>query len=305
MDQAEKLRRMIDDKKLRQSAEKKEKVEKEKVKKARVITVTSGKGGVGKTNVTVNLAVALSEMGFKVVILDADLGLANIDLIFGIVPKYTIADLINGEKTVYEVLSDGPNDVKFIAGGSGIESLAELNQSQIDKFIENISLLDKIFDIILIDTGAGISENVMSFVMAADEVILVTTPEPTSMMDAYAVVKMIAGRDKNKEIKIVVNRAENANEAKMISERLTTVTERFLKIKLKTLGYILFDEAVIKSVKQQRPFITNYPKSHAAKMMREISRKITEDNKGNNTAAQNSSGIKGFMNKFINFLVDK
>ena len=302
MDQAEKLRQMIGDNKLRQDADNQHEVEKEETKKARVITVTSGKGGVGKTNVTVNLAVALSEMGLRVVILDADFGLANIDLIYGVVPKYTIAELISGEKNVYEVLSDGPNNVKFIAGGSGIESLTELNQAQIDKFIENISLLDRIFDIILIDTGAGISESVMSFVMAADEVILVTTPEPTSMMDAYALIKMVAGRDKNKEIKIVVNRAENINEANAISERLTTVSERFLNIKLKTLGYILFDEAVIKSVKQQQPFLTYYPRSHAAKMMREISRKMTEYNNDNYMEDKNNSGIKGFMSRFVRFL---
>ena len=135
-------------------------------------------------------------MGLKVVILDADFGLANIDVLFGIIPKYTLLDLIHEEKTIFEVLTDGPDNIKFLSGGSGVEELIRLDRKKLRKFVNSIELLDKLFDVILIDTGAGLSQNVMNFIMAADEVLLVTTPEPTSITDAYALVKMVSRRDR-------------------------------------------------------------------------------------------------------------
>jgi flagellar biosynthesis protein FlhG len=180
---------------------------------ARVITVTSGKGGVGKTNITINLALALSKKGLKVAILDADFGLANIDVLFGIIPKYTLLDLIHDEKNIFEILTDGPDNIKFLSGGSGVEELIRIDRKKLRKFVSSISLLDKLFDVILIDTGAGLSQNVMSFIMAADEVLLVTTPEPTAITDAYALVKMVSRRDKKKPINIIVNKADSVREA--------------------------------------------------------------------------------------------
>ena len=223
-------------------------------KKARVITVTSGKGGVGKTNITVNLALALSKMGLKVVILDVDFGLANIDVLFGLVPKYTMLDLIHDEKNIFEVLTDGPDNIKFLSGGSGVEELIRLDRKKLRKFVSSIGLLDKLFDVILIDTGAGLSQNVMSFIMAADEVLLVTTPEPTAITDAYALVKMVSRRDKKKRINILVNKADSVREANEIASKICVVSEKFLSLKLLKLGYILDDENVTKSVKMQKPF---------------------------------------------------
>ena len=299
-DQAERLREIIDKIKIKQANNNVDYLDGFRKRNARVITVTSGKGGVGKTNITINLGIAFAEMGLRVIILDADFGLANIDVLFGIIPKYTLLDVISNQKNVLEVLCDGPNRVKFISGGSGVEELVKLDKNQIQRFVNNISLLDKLADIIIIDTGAGLSERVMSFVMAADEVLLVTTPEPTSITDAYALIKMVSIRDKNKEIKVIVNRAENNSEARDILNKLSLVAERFLSLKLSPLGYVLNDEAVIKAVKSQQPFILSYPKSQAAKQIKDISKALVDEELKKNEPE--NTGIKNFVNKLLRFM---
>lgn len=266
-------------------------------KRARVITVTSGKGGVGKTSITVNLAIALSRLGLKVAILDVDFGLANIDLLFGIAPKYTLLDLVREEKSIFEVLTDGPNNIKFLSGGSGVEELVSLDRRKLRKFIGNIALLDKLYDIILIDTGAGLSQNVMSFIMAADEIILVTTPEPTSITDAYALVKMVSRRDMRKIIRVVVNMAETVREAENIANKLIVVSEKFLSLKLTKLGYILYDDIVVKAIKQQEPFCISHPRSQAARSMFELADALVY----NGQKPENTVGAKGFMQRVLSF----
>ncbi len=300
MDQAEKLRQAIDNLKLRQAAAQAEKKLPMVKRTAKVITVTSGKGGVGKTNITINLAIALSEQGFRVIILDADFGLANIDVLFGIVPKYTLLNVIKDEKNIMEILSDGPMNTRFISGGSGVEDLVKLDRQEILKFVDKMALLDKLADIIIVDTGAGLSENVMSFIMAADEVLLVTTPEPTSITDAYALIKMVSNRDKTKKIRLVVNRTENSEEANDVLNKLVLVAEKFLGISLVPTGYIMHDDAVVKAVKQQKPFSISFPKSQATRNIREISVKIME--RSNTEEAQHSSGVRGFLNKLVGFM---
>lgn len=299
-DQADRLRQIIDNIKLRQAASQANLLGTVTRKNARVITVTSGKGGVGKTNVTINLAIALGELGLKVVIFDADFGLANIDVLFGIIPRFTLVDVINNKKSILEILSEGPNNIKFLSGGSGVEELVKLERNQLDKFVENIGLLDKIADIILIDTGAGLSDNVMSFVMAADEILLVTTPEPTSITDAYALIKMISNRNKEKIIKVVINRADSPMEANEILNKLSLVADKFLSLKLHPLGYILHDEAVAKAVRMQQPFSLSFPKSQAAKNIREMSRKLAQinDEKPHNE----NTGIKSFVHRLVSFI---
>jgi len=289
-DQAEMLRRIVNMKTGNQISDF------QAEKKARVITVTSGKGGVGKTNITVNLALALSRMGLKVAILDVDFGLANIDVLLGIVPKYTLLDLIHEEKSIFEVLTDGPDNIKFLSGGSGVEELIRLDRKKLRKFINNIGLLDKLFDVIIIDTGAGLSQNVMSFIMAADEVLLVTTPEPTAITDAYALVKMVSRQDRKKKINILVNKAESIKEANDIANKLCVVSEKFLSFKLLKLGYILYDENVTKSVKIQKPFSMVNPKCQAAKNITEIAEKLFLDKPRDET-----DGAKGFISKLLSF----
>lgn len=299
-DQADKLRQIIENLRSRQVAPQPDNTEMRRKRSAKVITVTSGKGGVGKTNIAINIAIALNGMGKRVVIIDADFGLANIDVLMGLSPQYTLADVINNRKNILEVLASGPRNIKFVSGGSGVEELIKLDNIQLKKFIDNISLLDRIFDVILIDTGAGLSDNVMSFVMAADDVILVTTPEPTSITDAYALIKMISNRDCKKSIKVIVNRAENINEANDILDKLSMVAEKFLNFKLISLGFILFDECVVKAVKMQQPFLLSYPKSQAARHVYSISEQLIESSNLDNT--NDNSGIKGFMNRLANLL---
>ena len=304
MDQAEKLRQVIDVLKLRN---KNNMAAMPAKRSARVITVTSGKGGVGKTNVSINLAIALSELGYRTVIIDADFGLANIDVLLGIVPKYTLLDVVKNRKDITEILTDGPSNIKFISGGSGVEDLLKLDREQIARFIENIALLDRITDFIIVDTGAGLSDNVMSFIMAADELLLVTTPEPTSITDAYALIKMVSNKDrmmsntlKAKKIRLVVNRAENSEEAKDVLNNLVMVAERFLGLRLEPAGYILSDSTVKRSVKQQQPFILAYPKSQAARSIREITSKLA--NCPDVEEAQQSLGIRGFFNRLVSVM---
>jgi flagellar biosynthesis protein FlhG len=299
-DQADKLRQIIDNLKIKQSVSPVLTVETLKKKTAKVITVTSGKGGVGKTNVTINLAIALSELGLRVIIIDADFGLANIDVLFGIMPKFTLVDVINGKKNILEVLSDGPRNIRFVSGGSGVEELVKLEKEKLEAFMENIGLLDKLADVVLIDTGAGLSDTVMSFVMAADEILLVTTPEPTSITDAYALVKMVSNRDKSRVIRVLVNRADDVHEANDILNKLSIVAEKFLSIKLQPLGYLLQDEMVIKAVKMQQPFLLSFPKSAAARLIREVSRKLLDEKDGEE--ATENKGIKGFVNRLVPFL---
>lgn len=299
-DQADRLRQVIDNLRQKQAANQNGGIPAHGEKSARVVTITSGKGGVGKTNITINLAIALSELGLRVVILDADFGLANIDVLFGIIPQYTLLDVIRNEKSILEVLTNGPNNIKFLSGGSGIEELVKLEREHINRIVDNLALLDKVSDFILVDTGAGLSDNVMSFVMAADDILLVTTPEPTSITDAYALIKMVSNRDKNKMIKIIVNRAENTGEAVDILNKLSLVAKKFLKIELDSLGYILQDESVIKAVKLQQPFSISFPRSQASKHIREISRKIACMKQDKDPAED--SGIKGFLNRLVGFL---
>ena len=296
-DQADKLRQIIANLKNRHVVSPVSSENDIQRRHSRVITVTSGKGGVGKTNIAVNLAISLSEYGFKVIILDADFGLANIDVIFGIVPQNTLVDVINNRKNILEILTEGPKNIKFISGGSGVEQLAKLDKFQLEKFVENIGLLDRLADFIIIDTGAGVSENVISFVMAADEVLLVTTPEPTSITDAYALVKMVSNRDRTKPIKLIVNRAETQNEAENILKKLSLVAERFLSVKLLPLGFVLNDDLVPKSVRMQQPFTIAYPKSSAAKQIRDICKKMVQVR-----VDRSQGGMKSFVSKLVGFL---
>lgn len=299
-DQADKLRQVIDSLKLKHAINQVAAQEPKVRRSARVITVTSGKGGVGKTNITINLAIALAEQGLRVVILDADFGLPNIDVLFGIIPQYSLEDVLKERKNILEVLSDGPKNTKFISGGSGMEELVKLDRTQLLKFVDNIALLDKIADIILVDTGAGLSENVMSFIMAADEVLLVTTPEPTSITDAYALIKMVSNRDREKKIRVLVNKVESPAEAKDISNKLLLVADKFLGISLEPLGYIVSDDAVVKAVKQQQPFSLVFPKSHAARLVRDISSMLIES--GTDIQGAQAPGFKGFISRLASFM---
>ena len=240
---------------------------------ARVITVTSGKGGVGKSNVSVNLAIQFKKLGKKVIIFDADFGLANVEVIFGIVPKYNMFDMIYNNKDITEVLTSGPLGIEFISGGSGVQELLRLDKNQLAYMIEKLYELDRLADIIIIDTGAGISDSVLDFVAASSEVLLVTTPEPTSITDAYAVLKAIKRRHDNvdqKLINLLVNRIDTIAEGKEIFNKLNKVTNKYLDLELTNIGYLPNDKHLVKAVVEQKPVSILFPKSIITKGFEEL-----------------------------------
>lgn len=295
-DQAEKLREIFDN--LDYNSIKQGRYENNKRKSARVITITSGKGGVGKTNLAINLGIKLSQLGLKIIIIDADLGLSNIDIVLGKSPKYSISDVINYRRGILEIIEEGPEGIEFISGGSGIQDLIKINKNQLANLLLELGKLDEQADIVFIDTGAGLSNNVLSFIYAAKEIILVTTPEPTAITDAYALIKVIAQKDITKEIKLLVNRAESVEEAENLLNKLIKASKKFLGIKVNKLGFILNDKNVSLAVKRQQPFILMNEKSLASKNISDIAENLL-----NNFYKEQGSqfGIKLFVNKLKRF----
>jgi flagellar biosynthesis protein FlhG len=246
---------------------------------AQVITVTSGKGGVGKSNVTVNLAINFRRQGKRVIIFDADFGLANIEVIFGVVPKYNLFDIIYNNKDITDVLTAGPYGIDFISGGSGVQELFKFDQNQLSYLLKNLKKLDKLADIILIDTGAGISEIILDLISASSEVILVATPDPTSITDAYAVLKAIKKRGPNfegKQLNVLINRVSSEKEGNDIYNKLSTVSNRFLEVKLNKIGFLPYDKLLEKSVIEQKPVSILYPKSNVSKAFEEIATNLLQ-----------------------------
>jgi flagellar biosynthesis protein FlhG len=254
-DQAERLREMIKESRSNQT---------------RVIAVTSGKGGVGKTNFAVNLGISLAQAGNRVTLIDADLGLANVDVILGMVPQFNLGHVILGEKQISEVIIEGPAGLKVVTSGSGLYKLANLSEKNLERCLEYLNEIEKSTDIMLIDTGAGLSRNVLKFVMAAGEVVIVTTPEPTAITDAYGVIKVIANADKTTPIWVVINMIRTESEGNQSIDRLNTVSQRFLGVELTKIGFIPLDPIVSKAVKEQQPFLIGYPKSSAAQAINQI-----------------------------------
>ncbi|MCD5413644.1 MAG: MinD/ParA family protein [Clostridiales bacterium] len=292
-DQATKLRELINAKKnFDINTKNKESINK---KQARTICVTSGKGGVGKTSFTVNLAIALSSFNLRVVIIDADLGLSNVDVILGILPKYNLLDLLNENMNIEDILTNGPNEIKIISGGSGISRLVDLPQVDIKRLMSKIEGINSYADIILIDTGAGLSNSVLSFVLASQEVIVIATPEPTSITDAYAMIKTIKKRDKDKKIMIVINRADNASEGKVAFNKLRYASERFLSSSIEKLGIMHEDPKFGRTIKLQKSLILQYPNSSTSKNIEYIASKLA--NNSNETSKQDSDS---FFAKIIN-----
>jgi len=235
---------------------------------ARVITVTSGKGGVGKSNVSINLAVQFRKMGKRVVIFDADFGLANIEVMFGAVPKNNLGDLIYQGKNIRDIITVGPMDIGFISGGSGIAGMSNLGREYINYLIQNLAELDVIADVVIIDTGAGISDAVLEFLVASGEVLLVTTPEPTSITDSYSLLKALNRHPRfsreTTQIKVVANKTLDFDEGKQLFNKLNVVVNRYLKIPLQFSGVIPDDPQLRKAVMQQSPVSISFPTSKAA-----------------------------------------
>ncbi|MFA5384213.1 MAG: MinD/ParA family protein [Eubacteriales bacterium] len=267
-----------------------------------VIAVTSGKGGVGKTSMAVNLGLLLAKQGVRTVILDADLGLANVEVLVGIVPPYSIYDVLYGNKTFQDILINGPFDLKIVSGGSGLQELANIEQSQREKLISSLAFFQDKTEVLLIDTGAGISRNVLGFVAAAGEVIVVVTPEPTSLTDAYSLIKVLAKFKVHEKVFFIVNQASSEQEAILTAERIILVTNKFLNnIKLKYLGFVLSDNVFVEAVKNQTPFVIARPNSQATKSLTQISIKLNNliGRKDCYADSKNPAGMKAFINKLL------
>lgn len=265
MDQAEQLRNIIKANNVSRQV-------------ARVITVTSGKGGVGKSNTAINLAIQFRKMGQRVIILDADFGLANIEIMFGAVPKHNLCDLIYQGKNIRDIITWGPMEVGFISGGSGIAGLSNLSRDYLVYIIQNLAQLDAIADVIIIDTGAGISDAVLEFLVASGEILLVTTPEPTSITDSYSLLKALKRHSRFSEaasqIKVIANKVDSADEGQTLFNKLNAVVARYLKLSITYLGAVPQDNQLSKAVMQQMPVSLQSPESKSALAYEAIAAKL-------------------------------
>ncbi len=265
-----------------------------KQRHSKVIAVTSGKGGVGKTNISINLAHALIAAGKDVILLDADLGLANADILLGTLPPYHLGHLLWGERDILELIHLTPGRLKLIAGGSGIAELANLPEERVLSFIAALSKLDGRADYLIVDTGAGLSNTVVEFVLAADQVLVVTTPEPTSLADAYATVKALAQRRPGIDMKLIINQAEKDAEAALAAERIVMTARDFLGIAIEHLGTVPRDPYVWQAVRHQVPFFLGYPGAPASRAVQAMASKLLYT--GSN-GAQPIKPRSGFFNR--------
>ncbi len=242
-------------------------------KKVKTFAITSGKGGVGKTNIVVNLAVAIAATGLKVAVVDADYGLGNIDILLGLDPEFDLTDLFNNEKKIEDIIVE-KNGIKIVSAGSGIQSLSQLSDEQEVILLNEMERLKEDNDVLIIDTAAGISDNVISILLASDEVFLVVSPEPTSIVDAYAVVKVVTELDGFKKFSVIANMVKDANDASELYLKVARATNKFLNKKISTMGHVTKDNNIIRSVRQQVPVVLKYPDSECSKDLIRISKKI-------------------------------
>ena len=292
MDQAEQLRNVIKKKSREASAG-----------CARVLTITSGKGGVGKSNVAVNMAVWLRRMERKVIIIDADLGLANVEVMFGAVPQYNLSDLIYRGKSIREIITKGPMDIGFISGGLGIAGLNNLSKDQIVYLVHSLAELNEMADVIIIDTGAGISDSVLEFVLASPEILLVSTPEPSSLTDAYSLLKAlyrnpIFSRDKTK-INVLANKVTSIEEGDAVFSKLNSVVSQFLKGTIDFMGMIPQDQEMEHAVRSQKIVSIEKPSAEVSKAFQILTNNFI------NHKHETITMHKGIAQIIINFLARK
>lgn len=260
---------------------------------ARIITVTSGKGGVGKSNFVVNLALALQMMGKRVLIFDADVGMGNDDVLMGFLPKYNVFDVILNGKDLEEVIINGPNGIKLLPGGSGLTKVDELTDAQRENFLRKLGNL-KDLDYILMDTGAGINRSVLGFVACCEELIVLTTPEPTSLTDAYSLIKVVDHFKIKNNAKVVINRAIDEKEAILTYNKFNNAVSNFLKMKLEYLGSIAEDRRLVQAVRSQQPFILSYPNCQASQDINSIAQKLI-----GSEALVEKNGVQGLFRKLF------
>lgn len=265
-----------------------------------IMTVTSGKGGVGKTTLSVNLGLALAAAGKKVLLFDADLGLANINVLLGVVPKYNLYHVIKGHKELEDIIIHTPEGLDIIAGASGYSMLANLPEKERENLITGFESL-KGYDIVLVDTGAGVGSNVVGFTLPADRIIVVTTPEPTAITDAYGIIKSVVLVAPEKNIGLLVNRAGSSLEGKKVAERVINISNQFLNVQVDSLGFIYEDENVPKSIRKQKPFFLLFPRTRASSCLNVVAGRLLEKDPDQVKA---SPGLGGFFRKIFQLPAD-
>lgn len=262
----------------------------------KVYCVTSGKGGVGKTNISVNMGLILQNFGKRVLIIDADLGLANIDIVSGLYPKYNLSHILTGGKSIRDVLLEGPLGISILPGASGLYDLANVTSAELKVLIDSFTSIANDFDVMIIDTGAGISKNVISFIRSSNEIIVVTTPEPSAITDAYATIKI--AHKYCEHIHVVVNKTDNYKEAERTIEKLAKTTNKFMDFTINYLGYVLEDKTIYKSNIAQIPFYIKYPDGLASKCLMNISKKLVFGDQ----APSKSTTVEGWFTKLMSFI---
>ena len=263
----------------------------------RVIAITSGKGGVGKTNLAVNLAIGLQLAGQRVMVIDADIGMANVNLLMGSVANRSLVDLLSDDVQLEDVIEDGAAGVKYISGVAGVEAALNVNRLAQKKLHKKLGRCSEMADIIIIDTGAGLNRNVIEFVLAAEEVLLITTPEPTALADAYAVIKAYSTYTDRRNIKLVVNRIREEEEFEEVAEKLNQTTKKFLGLTVKSLGYIYEDKAVREAVQRQEPFLITNKNAPASRCILEIVNGLLRGGKMDSV----SRGWRGFLDRLFGY----
>lgn len=258
IDQAEKLRLMV------RSHE----------HRAIVFAVTSGKGGVGKSNIAANLALCLARSNRRVLLIDADLGLANLDVLLQVRAAANLSHVISGRRPLQDIITPGPAGLRLICGASGMAQLADLNEFQRQRLIQEMEHLELQADFIIIDTGAGISKNVLGFCHAADHVLVVSTPEPTSITDAYAMIKTLSREPSGAKLSLLVNMADDREEAKKVYQRLAAVAKKFLSVVVYDAGYVLRDDHMTQAVRQQQPLVLTFPHCQATHCLNALAGKL-------------------------------
>jgi flagellar biosynthesis protein FlhG len=281
VDQAQHLRELVRDRESR----------------ARILAVTSGKGGVGKSNTTVNLAIALAAQGARVVVLDADLGLANVEVLLGLNSLYNLQHVINGEKSIAQILVKGPGGIEVVPGSSGITRIADLNAAARQSVLAGLRDLQDLADFVIIDTMAGIGQNAVAFASAADETLIVTTPEPSAIVDGYAMIKTLYALRDDAVIRMIINMAANEAQAKAVANKLSMVSQQYLSRRLNYLGWVPRDPHVSQAVMQTRPFLLQYPAAPASRCIQEIAGRILRQ-RSEATQTRNSGFLRRFAQAF-------
>lgn len=266
------------------------------IRSTRVYSITSGKGGVGKTAVVSNMAVSLAKLGKSVLILDADLGLANIDVVFGLTPSYNLNHFFSGEQELQSILVEGPFGIKILPAGSGVQNFTRLDSHQKMKLLDGLDSMHNDFDFVLIDTEAGISENVTYFNTAAQEILVVTTPEPTAITDAYALMKLLSTQYHEKNFNLVVNQIQNEDEALDVYKKLTMVSNRYLDISIDFLGSIPEDKQMNEAIRKQKVMVDLYPSSKIADAFSQLASRICSGHH----STEPKGNVQFFWKKLLN-----